>query len=278
VLVVSKKISISTAMSRPFSFTKVAPIVDTSVSRITSGASCKPSREQQSGPPKDCVFVPKDVPTRLCIKKDVSGKKQMLWSLKQKASVIKRRMTSTGNEEEHEDTTITSNFLSILNEEKEPVAYIRRKKQDKSIILMDEANHEAFVFCKPQQKHSFAIYSRRPLTTNAQDVLSAVQYEGDVWFPWLMVSNVHVFPIFHVWSGHSFIGPTHSPTLVIDNKPYRDRNELDESMLKIMAGHRVLCSSTHGKGSDEWNLHLEAGADPAMMLILSVVLSTETFC
>lgn len=224
--------------------------------------------------------MPKEVPTRLYIKKEdtILGKRRMLWSsLKQNVSVITRRMTSTRDEEEREQIKIKSNIVSILNEEKEPVAYIRRKKQDKSIILMDAANLETFVLCKQQKKTSFVIYSRRPLISNDHEVLSAVQYEGDTFFPWLMVSNVHVFPIFHVWNGLSFIGPTHSPTLVIDNKPYRERFQLDESILKIMAGHSVLCCAKHSKGSDQWNLQLEAGADPAMMLILSTVLSTELF-
>ena len=237
------------------SFHKVAPL---DAGPSGSFASTFLSDNEQNGP-SECVFLPKDVLTQYFIKKE-SGKRK-IWSLKCLSGENKTNKTS---------------YIPVLNNDDETVAYIKCHKQGKGLVLLDREHHEAYVLCLPCGK-SFVIYCRRPRTAD-HDMLSAVQHDGDQFYPWLKVSYLHETPIFHVWNGQSFEGPSNDPYYVVSRRlVHLDHAKSEEALLEICSGKKVqlLCSSSQGRNSKECNLQLAANADPAMMLTLLAVLAPE---
>ena len=236
-----------------FSLNKVAPVAAPNASL---SSTCVGKEDNDQSDPKECIFVTKDVSTQLYIKKASDRRRLRSFQRQSTGSTINRAL-----------------YHRVLNSDLETVAYIRYDKHVKSIVLLDEANHEAFVLCLPHG-NSLVIFSRRPRTANC-DVLSIVQYDGDSFYPWLKVSNMCDVPTFHVWNGQSFAGPTKAPFAVFREKKHQDCDNEEKSLLKITSGDHVLCFSSRGKDPEVWNVHLAAGADPATMLMLSAVLTPE---
>jgi hypothetical protein len=239
-----------------FPLHRVAPL---SVGPSTSFASTFLSDNEQDGP-HECVFLPKDVPTQFYVKKE--NDQRNMWSSKSQSGKHNIKKTS---------------YIPVLNNDHETVAYIRRHKQGKGLALLDGVHHEPYVLCLPFEQ-SFVIYCRRPRTAADNEMWSVVQYDGDPFYPWVKISYLRDdAPVFHVWDGQSFQGPSNDPFFVVNRKVFhQDCNQNEASLLEILSGTKtLLCSSSHIRDSNECNFQLAADADPAMMLTLLVVLAPE---
>jgi hypothetical protein len=202
--------------------------------------------------PEEFVFVPKDVPSQLYIKKE--SDKRRLWS--GKTNINK------------------TTYIAVLNKCHQTVAYIRRDKRIKRLLLLDATNHEAFVLCLPYD-NAFAIYSRRPRTA-AYNMLATVQYAGDPFFPWVKVSHLRNTPIFQIWTGQSFGGRSNDRDVIILKavQQYSDKN--NAAFLEIFSEDNLLLSTaSNGTDSKKCKFQLAADADPAMMLTLLAALAPE---
>lgn len=186
-------------------------------------------------------------------------------------------------------------YLSIraTNDDGEPKAYFQYKnvRRNKVFVLQDDCQ-EPLALCLPDGrdlncKSAYTIYSRRPLENDDSD-LEVVQHEGATFYPWVrvVVKTDKDEPKLQVWNSGDFCDEFPSPeslsrdmddgTVVADNSSTkRCRSLMSKGEAYTYVGSRQqgqVGSSAISKKRGGWNVTVQTGADPAMILCLTVVL------
>jgi hypothetical protein len=176
-------------------------------------------------------------------------------------------------------------YLSIHNDsDAEAKAYIQYKKvsRNKVFVLLDDYQEPIALCLADGHKTAYVIYSRRPLE-NKENNLEAVMHEGATFYPWIrvVVKAPHQDKAtFQVWNGRDFIDvstryPEQSNRGTDDDTVVTSNSASRRLFAQMIVGPRhegQVCSSATRNGRGGWNVNVQAGADPAMMLCLTVVL------